>query len=84
VKEVQELARVYTEDAIQTLAEICKSKKSPPAARVAAASALLDRGFGKPAQAITGEGGGAVKIEFTDETRVRALTAFLEKTNANK
>lgn len=25
---------------------------------------LLDRGFGKPAQAITGEGGGALVIQF--------------------
>ena len=29
--------------------------KSPPAARVSAANALLDRGYGKPPQHITGE-----------------------------
>jgi hypothetical protein len=28
--------------------------ESPPAARVAAATAILDRGWGKPAQAIIG------------------------------
>ena len=80
VKEVQALARVHTESAVKTLAEICKDKKAPPAARVSAASALLDRGFGKPAQAITGEDGGAVKVEFSDDARVKALTAFLAKT----
>ena len=31
--------------------------KSAPAARVSAANALLDRGYGKPPQHITGEGG---------------------------
>jgi hypothetical protein len=35
-----------------TLVDIAKQTKAAPAARVAAASALLDRGWGKPAQAI--------------------------------
>jgi len=45
-------------------------RKAPPAARVAAANALLDRGWGKPGQPITGENGeGALTVEvirFTD------------------
>ncbi len=32
--------------------------KAPPAARVAAAQALLDRGWGKPAQVVTGDDSG--------------------------
>lgn len=52
VAEVKELARQYTTDAISALAEICKNPKAPPAARVAAAQALLDRGYGKPTQFI--------------------------------
>ena len=36
---------------------IMTNPKSAPAARVSAANALLDRGFGKPAQHITGDGG---------------------------
>jgi hypothetical protein len=57
------LAREHTESAIKTLAEIMRSKASPEAARVSAAVALLDRGYGKPAQAITGADGGPVQFE---------------------
>ena len=34
--------------AVRTLTGICGSKAAPAAARVSAASALLDRGWGKP------------------------------------
>jgi hypothetical protein len=44
-----------------TLAKICAQGKSE-SARVAAASALLDRGYGKPAQSVDAkvQGGGVV------------------------
>ena len=45
---VRELASQQTEAAIQTLAEICGNKTYPPAARVTAANALLDRAYGRP------------------------------------
>lgn len=45
--ELVALARQYTETAIKTLAEIATDPKKPPAARVTAAIALLDRGHGK-------------------------------------
>src|SRR5687768_5030163 len=54
---VRALAGQFTEGAIATLAEIMGNRDAPPAARVSAASALLDRGHGKPPQAITGAGG---------------------------
>jgi Family of unknown function (DUF5681) len=57
VAEVKELAREYTAEAIQTLVSIMTNPKSTPAARVSAANALLDRGYGKPPQHITGESG---------------------------
>jgi hypothetical protein len=57
VSEVKELARAHTAEAIQTLVSIMTNPKSAPAARVSAANALLDRGYGKPPQHITGEGG---------------------------
>lgn len=47
---IRELAREQSEIAIKTLADICENADTPPAARVAAASALLDRGYGKPTQ----------------------------------
>jgi hypothetical protein len=52
--DLQSLARGHTKDAITALAEVAKS--GPPAARVAAASALLDRGWGKPVQAVEASG----------------------------
>jgi hypothetical protein len=47
---VQELARQRSPEAIETLVTIMNNEKAPPPARVAAANALLDRGFGKPTQ----------------------------------
>jgi hypothetical protein len=49
-----ELATAYTGDALATLASIMKDETAPPSARVAAANSLLDRGHGKPVQAIAG------------------------------
>jgi hypothetical protein len=54
--EVKEAARAYTADAINTLAQIMKAGESE-AARVAAANAILDRGYGKPKQSVEHEGG---------------------------
>jgi hypothetical protein len=53
VGEVQELARSHTADAVTTLAEIMRDTAAAPAARVAAANALLDRGYWKPLQSST-------------------------------
>jgi hypothetical protein len=57
VAEVRELAREHTNEAVQTLVSIMTNQNAAPAARVSAANALLDRGYGKPPQHITGEGG---------------------------
>jgi hypothetical protein len=51
--DIQELARQQSPDAINTLADIMRNEHSPPAARVVAANALLDRGYGKPTQPIS-------------------------------
>lgn len=54
-----------------------REKKSPAAARVSAAVALLDRGWGKPQQPLTGEDGGAIKVEDTSMTEVARRLAFV-------
>jgi hypothetical protein len=51
---IKSLARAHTETAINVLAGIMNQPDAPPAARVTAAEALLNRGWGKPAQAIVG------------------------------
>ena len=55
--DIRSLARAQTRLAIRTLTGICGSKAAPAAARVSAASALLDRGWGKAPQPHTGEDG---------------------------
>ncbi len=50
LSEVRKLARAHTVTAINTLSQICKNKKLPPAPRVTAAKALLDYGHGRPGQ----------------------------------
>jgi hypothetical protein len=55
IAEVKELAREHTGKAVETLVSIMSDPKAPPAARVSAANALLDRGYGKPPQHITDE-----------------------------
>jgi hypothetical protein len=47
---------------IKVLAGIASAENAPPAARVSAAIALLDRGWGKPAQSYNGEDGGDIHV----------------------
>lgn len=61
VKHVRELARKYTESAVETLADVMAT--GSPNARVSAANALIDRGWGKAEQPITGADGNAVRFE---------------------
>ena len=66
VHSVQELARKHAPEAIKTLADI--AKKGTPAARVSAAIALLDRGYGKPPQFNTGDAGSFKRaVEMSDD-----------------
>lgn len=51
--EVRELAQQHTEKAVQTLVEIMSDQAAAPSARAAAATALLDRGWGRPGQSIS-------------------------------
>jgi hypothetical protein len=50
------LARPHTDIAIATLAEVCGNRDATPAARVAAATALFDRAWGKPRMPIEHSG----------------------------
>jgi glycerol-3-phosphate O-acyltransferase len=53
--DIRSLARAHTETAIRTLAGIMEQAAAPHAARVAAAQALLDRGWGKAVQYVEAE-----------------------------
>lgn len=58
--EVKELARTYTTDAITRLAHWMKSDEAR--ASVMASQILLDRGWGKSVQPVSGEDGKAIEI----------------------
>ena len=53
--DVRAMARAFTKDAIDTLAEIMLDDEAPQQARAMAADKLLDRGWGKSAQTIAGD-----------------------------
>lgn len=74
VGNVRELARQYTEEAITTLASIMRSGDSDRA-RAEASSKLLDRGWGRPEQAI--EHSGTLKFENVSDTELdNAIAGF--------
>jgi hypothetical protein len=54
-KTLREMAREHTEVALNALIEVVTSDKTSDTARVTAAQALLDRGWGKPTQPISGD-----------------------------
>ncbi len=51
-KDIKSLARGHTANCVRVLSGIMNQKKASYSARVAAAVALLDRGWGRPAQAV--------------------------------
>ena len=50
--DMRERVRVHAGAAIDTLLAVMHDGKAPSAARVSAAIAILDRGYGRPAQAV--------------------------------
>ena len=59
--ELQLLARQYTKAALTELVRL-STKAESEQARVAACREILDRGYGKPAQAVTGPDGESLTI----------------------
>lgn len=66
--DVKALAQEYGEEAVTTLAELMRSSASDKA-RASAAIELLNRGYGKPAQAIIGGGENDPAIRVITEIR---------------
>lgn len=72
-----DLAREHTEPAVMTLVEVMTDATAPPPARVSAASAILDRGWGKPKQELeAGERLGNILQDILD--RVDGRTRVIE------
>ena len=60
--EIRSLARSHTRTAVRVLVGIMRCKDATPAARVSAANAILDRGWGKATQPL--ENGGDSPLEL--------------------
>jgi len=67
--EIASLARSFTKPALKTLAAIMRQPKAPAAARVQAAVALLDRGWGKPKQMVGGDSENPLAVQVTALSR---------------
>lgn len=50
--DIRDIARTHTDAAIQVLIAVMGNEEAAPSARVGAATALLDRAWGRPAQTI--------------------------------
>jgi hypothetical protein len=60
--DLRALARGHTQLCIKVLAGIVSQEAIPAAARVSAANALLDRGWGRAPQVHSGEDGGSIQV----------------------
>jgi hypothetical protein len=62
VTEIRSLARSHTRTALNVLVGVMRSKDATATAKVSAANAILDRGWGKATQAISNSDDGALEL----------------------
>ena len=80
ITDLRDLARQCTHEAVETLKTVMKDTQTPPSARVAAATALLDRGHGKAVQNIEAE---ISVYESLDLGQKQALLEVLDALDAD-
>src|SRR3990167_6931946 len=78
---ILDFCRAHSVEAANVILEIMRDKDAPPTARLAAAHSIIDRVYGKPAQAVTGEDGGPIRIEaeLSDRDVARQIALLLAK-----
>jgi len=76
--EIRSLARSHTRTAINALVGVMKAKDATHAARVSAATAILDRGWGRPPQALESGDNGALELIH----RIERVIVSPENTNS--
>lgn len=52
-RQLMDMAKDHAEAALKTLADIAEDNEAPHSARVSAATAILDRAYGRPPQSMT-------------------------------
>jgi hypothetical protein len=80
ITEIRSLARSHTRTALNVLVGVMRSKDATAAARVSAANAILDRGWGKAAQAIENGDGGALELIH----RIERVIVDVDPENTNR
>ena len=65
-EELKQLCRAKAEEAINVAAELLNDTQQPGTVRLKAAEILLDRGYGKAPQALTGEDGAPIPIQLIE------------------
>ncbi len=54
-RSLRDMAREYTQEALDALIKVLRDEEAPAASRVSAAQTIHDRGWGKPTQPIAGD-----------------------------
>lgn len=80
--EIKALAKKHSKAAIKVLAAIMNQADGPATARVSAAQALLDRGWGKAAQPVAGEDGGLPVLAKIERVIVDPATESKEQNSS--
>jgi hypothetical protein len=73
IREVQELAKEYTDEAIEQLVSIGRNENINGSARVQAWNSVLDRGWGRPKQSVD------VKVDHNASGLANAIAAAQER-----
>jgi len=81
--EIKALAKKHSKAAIKVLAAIMNQADGPATARVSAAQALLDRGWGKAAQPVAGEDGGLPVMAKIERVIVDPASESKSKQNSS-
>ena len=84
IRDLREAAQGYSEEALSVLAGVMRDAEAPPAAKVAAARELLDRGFGKAVQAVdvsskvdVGKTAAQVLMELTNKAKIAKVSNII-------
>lgn len=70
--ELAALAKGHAQEAINTILDLMRDEREPGSTRLGAAVALLDRGYGKPFQAIHHAGHDGGELATIDPTKLSA------------
>lgn len=75
IRDIREAAKGHTRQALNTLISVMNDLDAPQGARIAAATAILDRGWGKPQQSLEAR----IGVENVGATAAEVLMRLTEQ-----